>query len=515
MKKKVLTALSLLCSITSVCSFAACDFDYDFDKIKNYSLEEILEKISHKLPQKHTHEFGEWENFANGAVECEEKFFFRICATCNDIEWEKGAYEDHIWDIVTTDPTCQTQGYDTKTCTLCGKIETINYTDIVGHDWQTEYSYNNSYHWYGCNTCDNVKGRKEHTIDESGECSVCNQLVGETAGIIYRISTDGTYAEVIAYEGTATKIRIADTYNGVPVKTIRAYAFWDKNIVSVIIPNSVTSIGADAFHGCYSLTSVVIPNSVTSLGESAFQGCSSLTSIEIPNSVTSIGADAFHGCYSLTSIEIPNSVTSIGRRAFSGCSSLTSVVIPNSATSLGESAFQGCDSLTSVVIGDSVTSIGERAFYNCSSLTSITVDENNVQYKDIDGNLYSKNGETLIQYAIGKTAKSFTIPNSVTSIGKYAFYLCSSLTSIVIPDSVTSIGERAFYNCSSLTSITIPDSVISIGKSAFYDCSSLTSVYYKGTAEEWAKINIASNNSYLTNATIYLLLQRNKAYDGR
>ena len=169
-------------------------------------------------------------------------------------------------------------------------------------------------------------------------------------------------------------------------------------------------------------------------------------------------------------------VTSIGDRAFIECYSLTNVTIGNSVTSIGANAFNSCDSLTSIIIPGSVTSIGNGAFYNCSSLTSISVDENNQSYKSIDGNLYTKDGATLIQYAIGKTATSFVIPDSVTSIGNGAFYNCSSLTSVTIPNSVTYIGDYAFLGCSGLTSITIPDSVTSIGNSAFRGCSGLTSV---------------------------------------
>ena len=148
-----------------------------------------------------------------------------------------------------------------------------------------------------------------------------------------------------------------------------------------------------------------------------------------------------------------HTVTHIGNRAFYYCDSLTSVTIPNSVTSIGKSAFYYCTSLTSVVIPNSVTSIGERAFYDCYSLTSITVSANNAAYKDIDGNLYTKDGKTLIQYAIGKTATSFTIPDSVTSIGNYAFSNCYSLTSGVIGDSVTNIGDSAFSGCYRLVEI--------------------------------------------------------------
>ena len=145
-------------------------------------------------------------------------------------------------------------------------------------------------------------------------------------------------------------------------------------------------------------------------------------------------------------------------------------------TSIGWSAFYSCDSLTSVTIPDSVTSIGNYAFFNCDSLTSIVVDENNQYYKSTDGNLYSKDGSTLIQYAVGKSDTNFTIPDSVTSIGDSAFSCCYSLTSVTIPDSVTSIGDYVFNDCESLTSVTIPDGVTSIGYAAFCECRSLTSV---------------------------------------
>ena len=156
-------------------------------------------------------------------------------------------------------------------------------------------------------------------------------------------------------------------------------------------------------------------------------------------------------------------LTSIDTSAFEGCSSLTSVTIGNGITSIGNYAFEACSSLTSITIPDSVTSIGGGVFISCSSLTSISVDENNQSYKSIDGNLYTKDGTTLIQYTIGKTATSFVIPDSVISIGNVAFRDCHSLTSVTIPNSVTSIGNTAFRGCSGLISIIIPDSVTSIG----------------------------------------------------
>ena len=158
-----------------------------------------------------------------------------------------------------------------------------------------------------------------------------------------------------------------------------------------------------------------------------------------------------------------------------------SLVIPSTynglpVTSIGGGAFYGCYSLTSVTIPDSVTSIDNNEFMTCYNLTNITVDNSNQYYSSADGVLFNKEKAELIQYPIGNTRTSYTIPNSVTSIGSCAFVACLNLTSVTIPDSVTSIGYSAFRNCSSLTSITIPDSVTSIGNWAFYGCDSLTSV---------------------------------------
>ena len=292
------------------------------------------------------------------------------------------------------------------------------------------------------------------------------------------------------------------------VNSIGKYAFKGcSSLSSITIPSNVTTIYEETFYGCSSLSSIIIPSNVTAIGESAFRDCSSLTSITIPSSVTTINNTTFYGCSSLTSITIPCNVTSIGGSAFYGCSSLTSIIIPNGVTSIGGSAFRGCSSLASITIPDSILSIGIWAFDNCSSLASITIPRN---LTEIGQSAFSGcSGLTSINVETGNTkydsrdncngiietktntliagCQNTTIPNSVTSIGLYAFSGCSSLSSITIPSSVADIGEYAFEGCK-LENIVCRCPLAQLKSYAFSEATFNHAVLYVPEGKRWVSI---------------------------
>ena len=296
------------------------------------------------------------------------------------------------------------------------------------------------------------------TINQAGEGDENEDVVVDIPhNQIWYTSVDGEIVE--PYSGEYNEYADALTTFGANIVS-NTY----KNGLGVItFDRDVTTIGSYAFSGldgdsinltvvetsCIKLESIIIPDSVTTIGEAAFYECSSLTSVTIPDSVTTIGDGAFSSCDSLQ--EFSGKFASEDGRCLViegvlnsfAPAGITGYTIPDSVTTIGSSAFSDCSSLTSVTIPDSVTTIGSSAFSGCSSLTSIT------------------------------------IPNNVTAIGEWAFYSCGNLTSVTIPNSVSAIGEWAFSGCRSLTSVTIPDSVTTIGGSAFSYCGSLTIVYCK------------------------------------
>lgn len=376
-------------------------------------------------------------------------------------------------------------------------------------------------------------------IDFVGDCSATPLYYAENFYINNKLVTE---AKIVA----ATKIN--------------AYAFANYNsLTSVVIPDSVISIGSDAFRDCpiekatipaiaivkirndnlkevtitsgeikdtdtfwqnKSLTKVTIGDGVTNIGDSTFASCSNLTDVTIGNRVISIGVGAFSGCESLARIVIPDSVTSIGYEAFSSCRKLASVKIGSNVKSIDYSAFEDCSSLTSVVIPDSVTSIGQSVFWGCSNLTSVTIGSgvtsmgssifaycNNLQYNEY-GDCYYLGNEANPYVVLISVKSPFIMSCAINEncriIYESVFKSCRNLTSIVIPDSVINVSYYVFSDCSNLTSIVIGNGVKNIDSHAFEYCNVLKEVFYKGTASEWKNIVIDSaGNSCFTEATCY------------
>ena len=274
------------------------------------------------------------------------------------------------------------------------------------------------------------------------------------------------------------------------------------SLTSIEIPSSVRAIGHNAFCNCSSLASVTLNRGLVTIDSNAFAYCTSLEEIVIPNSVTSMGQSLFHSCTSLRTVVLSDGISAIPSAAFYNCSALVSIEIPDSISNIGSEAFRGCASLMSIEIPDSVTSIDFCAFYECMNLIEVinhssldlTVGSDSYGYvayyaKEVhneeskfieteDGFVFYPDEEGYILIGYKGSATEVVLPDSVNestySIGAYAFYNRSDITSITIPEGVTAIGTHAFDGCAGLTSIVVPDSVTAIGEAAFAGCSGLT-----------------------------------------
>ncbi|MBO5983110.1 MAG: leucine-rich repeat domain-containing protein [Clostridia bacterium] len=344
-----------------------------------------------------------------------------------------------------------------------------------------------------------------------------------------------------------TKVVVPATHNGKPVIVIGDYALFGDRFETIILPEGITMIESNAFAGANSLHTIVIPSSVNIIDTDAFKGCDSLRNVYylgtyeeywndtfftnnsaltsvVPHfhdideidaccmyelelnrdmrSYTIVGVtDSFDG----GDIVLPETfngmpITKLADEAFFDCETITSIVIPDSYTTIGREVLSYCLSLKSVYIGKNVTYIGEYSF--TSPVESIEVHPENLTYKSIDGNLYTKDGAVLLRYAFGSPALTFRVPDGVTTIGDEACIFSMNMVRVIIPESVTTLGYGAFgesYNLAcvvfegdckiteipdycfawtDLREITIPSSVTKIGEGAFEDCIELYEVNF-------------------------------------
>jgi len=367
----------------------------------------------------------------------------------------------------------------------------------------------------------------------------------ENDTLSYSISGDGTYYTVTYLnDKSATHVTIPDVLSdGKPVKAISDRAFWFSDIEQVVIGKNIETIGSSAFSECRALKKITIPDGVRSIyaevflgcgieyveigsglshiNRDVFSGCSKLKSVTVsdknenfkdidgnlytkdgsslitycygrgeseftvPDGVLKIGDNTFEECVTLKKITLPAGLEYIGDKAFYYCG-IEEIAIPDTVVHIGSEAFGICYALKAIDLPESLSELGEDAFYD--TLEEITIEEENLYYRSLGGNLYTKDGKELIRYAGGSSAESFAIPGGTEIIRERAFQGAGRLKSVTLPEGVREIKARAFVLCTALESISLPSSVSYIGEKVFDSCESLTSFEFLGTSEKWQGI---------------------------
>ena len=321
------------------------------------------------------------------------------------------------------------------------------------------------------------------------------------ASLTYMPLANGSYGVTAGNARYLEEIIIPETYNGKAVTAILEGAFnGATNLKKITIPNSITSVGENAFYNCGNLeyteydnalylgnsenpclilvqaknatiNRCVVNEKTVAICDNAFYGCSDLDAVSIPNSVKSIGSYAFYGCGLIRDINLPEGITYIGAETFNNCANLRKVTIPSTVTNIGDSAFAGCASLETVTFakGSVLSGIANSVFNGCKKLKTITIPKNVIYIGDDKAN---KNTDSVFGGCAALESVIFEDGSKLEKIGNYGFYSCKKLSSIKLPDSLTYLGHSAFTS-TSITSMDIPDNVTSIGKDTFLGCTKL------------------------------------------
>jgi len=276
--------------------------------------------------------------------------------------------------------------------------------------------------------------------------------------LAFTLSGDETYYEVSGIGNCEeVNILIPEVHRGLPVKKIAAGAFQgNDSIQSVTLPACIDEIDPSAFDGCTALTDV----HVTDLEA----WCKMRFSAPVFSSLPS-AKNFYLDHILLTDLVLPEGVERILPYVFANFGSIKNITLPTGVTAVDGYAFEGCCNLKCVTLPDTVACIDKDAFVGCPALEHITVGKNNLEYQSIDGNLYTKDGTTLLQYVGGKPGKDFTLPDGVLSIDSYAFRDCPHLVTVTFPAGVTELKENAFdttanliFYCEAIKPASLPES---------------------------------------------------------
>ena len=293
------------------------------------------------------------------------------------------------------------------------------------------------------------------------------------------------------YAQPSGKLAIPDSvlYNGkyYIVVGVDEYAFRNcGEITSCIIPNSCKNVGKQSFFNNIKLSAIVFGNTVNSIGDSAFYNCMSLRTVTIPDNVTALGVSCFSSCDSLKAVYLPKSLRTINSYCFWKCYRLKNIKIPTTVTKIGEKAFLNCYGLASLDIPSSVKTIGDKAFFNIPNINYYGTASGtpwgakcvNAYYSD---SIYYKTSDKTHIVSIDRSIINIHLPNSIQTIGQFAFASCDNIKTLKLPDNVQEISAYAFVYCENMQKIILPSSLKSIGAEVFIACTSMQSIVSKAS----------------------------------
>lgn len=289
----------------------------------------------------------------------------------------------------------------------------------------------------------------------------------------YNVMADGT-AEITGYIGTSSTITVPSKVNNKVISTVTNLCSnnFKSKVTSVTFSAGIRTLSASVLSDYSNLERVILPDTLTTIGANAFYGCIKLSGVTIPTNVSSIGDAAFANCTSLLSVNLTCIAKNIPARLFEGCTSLSTVTLPAYIDDIGANAFSGCRALKSISIPDGVKTIGNSAFLGCTSLASVK------------------------------------LPYELKTVEDYAFSKCESLSEVFFPNKTKYIKTEAFSNCTSLKNVYISPSVTIINKNAFLGSKALETVVFGGEF-----INITSIFDLGAQPTVYYPSKYSSTWD--